>query len=168
MNHLSFPPPLCLPPSGLEGRVDAGDFGFIPMNPPLTNEKEPTSACSRIASPPHAIHTQPLSSPKISANPAPAVPAALDFCSAPPAGPFPMGESQATPWFDCRSRATHTFPVTRVQGVAFLSSLPAAPPRCPTDASFLHCRTTGGRLNRRPHGSPHRSGRVRLAKCATR
>ena len=169
MSPLLFPTkPFCLPPSGSEGRVDVGDLGSIPMDPTLNNEKEPTSACSWTASPLSVVHTQPFSRSKISTNPAPAVPAAIDFCSASPAGPSLMGESQATPWIECRSRALHIFPVTRIQGVAFLSPTPAVPLRCRPDAS-LHSRcTTGGRLNRRPHGSLHRTSRIRLEKRATR
>ena len=159
--------PFCLPPTGLEGRVDVGNLGLIPMSPPLNNEKDPTFACFRTASPPFVVHTHPLSRRKISSNPAPAVPAALDFCSASPAGPSPLGESQATPWFDRRSRATHIFPVTRVQGVALLSFFPAETPRCTPDASLRPHRTIGGHFNRWPHGSHNRQRRIRLSKRAT-
>ncbi len=171
MKHLSSnqPPTLSVrfPPTGLEGRVDVGTRALIPMSAPLNNEKEPTAVFSRSTSPPSVDRTPPFSRRKISANPAPAVPAAFDFCSASPAGPSSLGENQATPSVDRRSRATHIFPVIRPQGVAlpFLSS--ADSPCCTSDASLYSHSPTGGRFHRWPHRSHNRAGHLRLSRRAT-
>ena len=170
MNRLDFTfpfHPVHRPPTGTEERVDVRNVEFIPMKSSLPNEKDPTLVCFCPASPLSVVRTPPSLNGTIPDNPAPAVPAVHDFCSAPPAGPSLLGEPQATPWFNHRFQANHTFPVTRIQGVAPLYLLTAESPCCPTDASLhSHC-TTGGHLNRWTHRSHHRPGHSRLPKRAT-
>ena len=163
--HSPIHPNHC-PPTGTEERVDVRNVGFIPMNPSLLSKKDPTLVCFRPTSPFFVVPTPPSSPRNVSDNPAPAVPAAHDFCSAPPAGPSLLGDPQATPWFDRRFQANHIFPVNRTQGVALLSLPPAESPCCPTDAPLhSHC-TTGGHLNGWTHRSHHRPGHSRLSRRA--
>ena len=170
MTRLAFTQPfhpVHRPPTGTEERVDVRHVGFISMSPSLLNKKDPTLVCFWPTSPLFVGPTPPSSPRTISNNPAPAVPAAHDFCSASPAGPSLLGEPQATPWFDRRFQANHIFPVNRTQGVALLFLPTAESPCCPTDASLhSHC-TTGGHLNRWTHRSHHRPGHSRLQRRAT-
>ena len=178
MTYLSTPTTnTFVPPPGLGGRYCAEVWAHASTAcTHRTNTLGPTRALRRTS--PFSSGSARLPSMKSShsTSPAPVVLAVIDFPSAPSAGShLVVGETPAqSPQHTEHSRLAtsighrlqqtiHSPTPWSTEGVAFISSIPAAPHLTPPAPLRAH-RTAWACTDHRLHGSSNRTGRLRLAR----